>query len=124
MHSNRPKKEETQSMRAITLESFNSSPALHEIPTPQIAPNEVLVRVQASSVNPVDGAIAAGMFKDMLEHEFPVLLGRDFAGVVEQAGEDVGGISEGDEVFCLIPGLSPEGHAGTQGELITLPEAS
>src|ERR687893_795009 len=123
MHSNRPKKEETQSMRAITLESFNSSPALHEIPTPQIAPNEVLVRVQASSVNPVDGAIAAGMFKDMLEHEFPVVLGRDFSGVVEQAGEDVGGISEGDEVFGLIPGLSPKVHAGTWAELITVPES-
>src|SRR5918997_635653 len=123
MHSNRPKKEETQSMRAITLESFNSSPALHEIPTPQIAPNEVLVRVQASSVNPVDGAIAAGMLKDMVEHEFPVVLGRDFSGVVEQAGEDVGGISEGDEVFGFVPGLSPKVHAGTWAELITVPES-
>jgi Zn-dependent alcohol dehydrogenase len=66
-------------MRAITLESFDSGPTLQDIPTPQIAPNEVLVRVQASSVNPVDGAIAAGMLKDMAEHEFPVVLGRDFA---------------------------------------------
>ena len=111
-------------MRAITLESFDKGPTLQEdIPTPQIAPNEVLVRVQASSVNPVDGAIAAGMFKDMLEHEFPVVLGRDFSGVVEQAGEDVGGISEGDEVFGLVPGLSPKVHAGTWAELITVPES-
>src|SRR5918997_918687 len=123
MHSNRPKKEETQSMRAITLESFNSSPALHEIPTPQIAPNEVLVRVQASSVNPVDGAIAAGMLKDMVEHEFPVVLGRDFSGVVEQAGSGVSGTSEGDEVFGFVPGVSPKVHAGTWAELITVPES-
>jgi NADPH2:quinone reductase len=47
----------------------------------------VLVRVRASSVNPLDGGIAAGMLKDMFEHEFPVTLGRDFAGVVEQIGE-------------------------------------
>jgi NADPH:quinone reductase len=76
-------------MRAIVLESFDSSPALREVPTPQIAPNEDLVRVRASSVNPVDGAIAAGMMSAMVEHEFPVVLGRDYAGVVEQAGSDV-----------------------------------
>src|ERR687893_3230212 len=123
MHSNRPKKEETQSMRAITLESFNSSPALQEVPTPQIAPNEVLVRVRASSVNPVDNAIASGMLKDMVEHEFPIVLGRDFSGVVEQAGEDVGGISIGDEVFGFIPGMSPTVHNGSWAELITVPES-
>ena len=48
-------------MRAIMLESFESDHTLQEIPTPQIAPNEVLVRVRASSVNPVDNSIAAGM---------------------------------------------------------------
>ena len=92
-------------MRAITLEGFDSSPALHEIPTPQIAPNEVLVRVHASSVNPIDNAIASGMLKDMVEHEFPIVLGRDFAGVVEQVGSDVSGLSEGDEVFGFVPGM-------------------
>jgi NADPH:quinone reductase-like Zn-dependent oxidoreductase len=58
-------------MRAFTLESFNSSLALHEVPTPQIAPNEVLVRVHASSVNPVDGAIATGMMSGMVEPSSP-----------------------------------------------------
>ena len=111
-------------MRAITLESFDKGPTLQEdIPTPQIAPNEVLVRVQASSVNPVDGAIAAGMLKDVVEHEFPISLGRDFAGVVEQAGSDVRSLSEGDEVFGFIPGMSPKVHAGTWAELITVPES-
>ena len=43
----------------------------------------MLVRVQASSVNAIDNAIAAGMLKDMVPHEFPVTLGRDFAGVIE-----------------------------------------
>ena len=53
-------------MRAITLESFESDPTLQEISTPQIAPNEVLVRVRASSVNPVDNSIAAGMLKRLV----------------------------------------------------------
>jgi NADPH:quinone reductase len=123
MHSKQHKKEEIQTMHAITLESFDSDPTLQEIPIPQIAPNEVLVRVQASSVNPVDGAIAAGMLKDMVEHEFPVVLGRDFAGVVEQAGSDVSDLTEGDEVFGFVPGTDPTVHNGSWAELIAVPES-
>src|SRR5215213_1824610 len=117
MHSKQPE-EEIGTMRAITLESFDSGPTLQDIPTPQIAPNEVLVRVHASSVNPVDGAIAAGMLKDMVEHEFPVVLGRDFAGIVEQAGSEVSGLSVGDEVFGFLPGMGPTVHNGSWAELI------
>jgi NADPH:quinone reductase len=112
-----------ETMRAITLESFESDPTLQEIPTPQIAPNEVLVRVGASSVNPVDNAIVSGMLKDMVAHEFPIVLGRDFAGVVERAGSDVSGISEGQEVFGFIPGMSPTVHDGSWAELIAIPES-
>jgi NADPH:quinone reductase len=109
-------------MRAIMLESFDSSPALREVPTPQIAPNEVLVRVRASSVNPVDGAIAAGMMSAMVEHEFPVVLGRDYAGVVEQAGSDVTRYAEGEEVYGFLPAANPNVHDGTWAELIVVPE--
>src|SRR5829696_234290 len=123
MQSEQPNKEEIQTMRAITLESFESDPTLQDIPTPQIAPEEVLVRVRASSVNPVDGAIAAGMLKDMVEHEFPVVLGRDFSGVVEQAGSDVRDISEGDEVFGFVPGTGPTVHNGSWAELVAVPES-
>src|SRR5215212_8524524 len=110
-------------MRAITLESFESGPALQEIPAPTPADNEVLVRVYASSVNPVDNSIASGMLKEMVAHEFPIVLGRDFAGVVEQAGSDVRGISEGDEVFGFVPGMGPTVHNGSWAELIADHEA-
>src|SRR5215216_3040933 len=123
MQSEQPNKEEIQTMRAITLESFDSDPTLQDIPTPQIAPNEVLVRVRASSVNPMDNAIASGMLKDMVEYEFPIVLGRDFAGVVEQAGSDVSGLSEGDEVFGFVPGMGPTVHNGSWAELIAVPES-
>jgi len=66
-------------MRAITLESFDSSPKLHEVPTPQIAPNDVLVRVHASSINAFDVDVAAGMLRGMMECQFPVTIGRDLA---------------------------------------------
>jgi NADPH:quinone reductase len=109
-------------MRAVTLDGFDSGPALHEIPTPQVASDEVLVRVRASSVNPVDGAIAAGMMSSMVEHEFPVVLGRDYSGVVEQVGSDVTRYAEGDEVYGFLPAASPTVHEGTWAELIVVPE--
>jgi NADPH:quinone reductase-like Zn-dependent oxidoreductase len=110
-------------MKAITLTELGTQPALRtDQPAPTPGPAEVLVRVRASSVNPVDNAIAAGMLKDMVEHVFPITLGRDYAGVVEQIGADVTGFSVGDEVFGFIPGVSPSVHAGSWAELIVVPE--
>jgi NADPH:quinone reductase len=80
------------------------------------------VRVRASSVNPVDNAIAAGMMSAMVEHEFPVVLGRDYAGVVERAGSDVTRYTEGQEVYGFAPAANPTVHDGTWAELIVVPE--
>jgi NADPH:quinone reductase len=111
-------------MKAITIDELGTQPALRaDQPAPTPGPDEVLVRVRASSVNPVDNAIAAGMLKDMVEHEFPITLGRDYAGIVEQVGADVTGFSVGDEVFGSIPGMIPTVHAGSWAELIVVPES-
>jgi NADPH:quinone reductase len=61
--------------------------------------------------------------KEMAEHEFPVTLGRDFAGVVEQVGDGVTGLSAGDEVFGFVPAMVPAVHAGSWAESIVVPEA-
>ncbi len=59
-------------MKAVTWNEFGAQPALRDdLPEPTAGADEVLVRVHASSVNPVDNAIAAGMLKDMVPHEFP-----------------------------------------------------
>jgi NADPH:quinone reductase-like Zn-dependent oxidoreductase len=111
-------------MKAFTWDELGAQPALREdLPNPAPAAGEVLVRVQASSVNPVDNAIAAGMLKDMVEHVFPVTLGRDFAGVVEKVGADVSGVSVGDEVLGFVPAMGPAVQAGTWAELIVVPES-
>ena len=80
------------------------------------------MRVRASSVNPVDAYIAGGVLNGMVEHEFPVVLGRDYAGVVEQAGSAVTGYAVGDEVFGFLPHGSPGIHDGTWAELILVSE--
>jgi NADPH2:quinone reductase len=110
-------------MRAFTLDSFDSPPRLRDgIPEPHPADGELLVRVHASSVNPVDAFIAAGYLKQFAEYEFPVTLGRDFAGVVEATGGSVGSYRPGDEVYGFHPGANPTVRDGTWADLITVPE--
>ena len=110
-------------MRAFTLESFDAPPGLRDdLATPAPREREVLVRVQASSVNGVDVAIAGGVLMEMVEYEFPVMLGRDFAGTVEQVGESAGRHDVGDEVFGWVLHANPTVHEGSWAEQITLPE--
>src|SRR5215217_6670839 len=111
-------------MRAITLEGPDTAPALREdLPEPTATDNEVVVRVHASSVNPVDNSIAAGMLAQMgVEYEYPVVLGRDYAGVVEHAGSVVSGYRTGDRVFGFMLHANPTAHDGAWAELITVTE--
>jgi NADPH2:quinone reductase len=111
-------------MKAVTLTAFDTPPELQDdLPAPTPAPTEVLVRVHGASVNPVDNGIAAGMLKQMgVEYEFPVILGRDYAGVVEQVGADVTGLAPGDEVFGFLLHANPAARDGSWAELITVPE--
>src|SRR5215218_7864260 len=111
-------------MKAVTLDAFDTPPRLRDdLPAPTPAPDEVLVRVHASSVNPADNGIAAGMLKQMgLEYEFPVILGRDYAGVVEQVGAEATGYSVGDEVFGFLLHANPTVRDGSWAELIAVPQ--
>lgn len=110
-------------MKAVTVNALGSPPALRaDLPAPTPEANEVLIRVHASSANPVDNAIAAGMLTSMVEHEFPVTLGRDYAGVVEQVGTDVTRYAVGDNVYGFLLHANPTVHDGSWAELITVPE--
>jgi NADPH:quinone reductase-like Zn-dependent oxidoreductase len=110
-------------MRAFTLDSFDARPALRDgLPEPAVAADELLVRVRASAVNPVDIFIAGAGLRGMVEYEFPVVLGRDFAGTVERVGTAVGRYQVGDEVFGFLLHANPTVHDGSWAELITVPE--
>jgi NADPH2:quinone reductase len=111
-------------VKAVTLNAFDTPPVLREdLPAPSPASNEVLVRVNASSVNPADNSIATGMLRQMgVEYEFPVILGRDYAGVVEQVGSDVARYRVGDEVFGFLLHANPTVRDGSWAELIAVPE--
>src|ERR671910_2490792 len=94
-------------MRAFVLPDFERQPALADIPTPEAGPGEVLVRVRAASVNGIDLSIASGRLQGMLDYDFPVVLGKDFAGRVEAVGSGVNGFAAGDRVFGVVFHPSP-----------------
>jgi NADPH2:quinone reductase len=109
-------------MRAVTLEGFGTPAVVRDdLPAPAVGAMQVLVRVEASSANPVDNAIAAGMLKDMLDHDFPVTLGRDYAGVVEEAGPDAVGFTAGDAVFGFLRHANPSVADGAWAEFVSVP---
>jgi NADPH:quinone reductase len=109
-------------VKAFVLEDFDSEPRLREdLPDPEPGDGELVVRVSASSVNPVDNAIAGGMMRDFAEYRFPVVLGRDFAGVVERVGAGVDSFQAGEEVFGFAPTTDPDVHGGAWTDLAAVP---
>lgn len=73
-----------------------------DLPRPVPGPDDLLVRVHAASVNPVDHKIRAGLLKPLLHFDFPLTLGNDVAGVVEAVGDAVSGFGVGDRVFARL----------------------
>ena len=106
-------------MRALAFDEFGAAPALHDIDLPEPAAGEVRVRVHAASVNGFDLAVAAGYLKDMMEHRFPVVLGKDFAGVIDAVGDEVSGYAVGDRVFGVVTKAFL--GDGSLGEYVTVP---
>ncbi|MBB4636036.1 NADP-dependent oxidoreductase [Longimicrobium terrae] len=108
-------------MKAVVLPDFDSAPELRRIPVPEPVEGEVRVRVHAASINGFDVSVAAGRAKGMMEHRFPVVLGKDFAGTVESVGAGVAAFSAGDRVFGVV--TKPYLGDGSLGEFVTVPVA-
>ena len=108
-------------MKAIATTDFGSPVTVVEIPAPEPGEGELLVRVASSSINGFDLSVASGRLKGMMEHRFPVVLGKDFAGTVEAIGPGVDGFAEGDALFGVV--IKPELGDGGFGEQIAAPAA-
>ncbi|MBB6346126.1 NADP-dependent oxidoreductase [Nonomuraea muscovyensis] len=97
----------------MAFTDFGADLAATDLPVPEPGPDEVLVRVLASSVNGFDLGVLGGYLKGSYDYEFPVVLGKDFAGTVTAVGADVTGWTPGEDVFGVVmrPTLGQGGFA-------------
>ena len=89
-----------------------------DVPEPTVGNTDVLVKVSAASINPLDSMVRNGEFKQLLKYKTPFVLGHDVAGVVTKVGADVRGFAVGDEVFARPRDL----RIGTFAEYIAIDE--
>lgn len=88
-------------MKAVRIHQYGSSSKLsyEEVARPEISSNEVLVKVHAAGVNPVDWKIREGYLQELISYDLPLTLGWDVSGVVEAVGSEVANLNVGDQVY-------------------------
>jgi NADPH2:quinone reductase len=105
-------------MRAVTVNHFGEMPQVVDLTTPVAGPGQVLIKLAAASMNPMDCTLAAGKWRPA-PVTFPMVLGVDGAGLVEAVGEGTTRFAPGDKVFgqLFIP---PVGAFGTYAEYLAV----
>ena len=93
-------------MKAIRIHQYGGPEVLAEVEMQRPVPGqgEVLIKVQAASVNPIDWKLRAGHMKEVFPLTFPATLGWDVSGTVEEIGDNVTRFKRGDEVYALVEG--------------------
>lgn len=105
-------------MQAAVINKYgqNVEIKLSEVAKPSIQSNQVLIKIAAAGVNPVDFHVRNGMLAESGTHTLPLILGWDAAGTIEEIGEDVDHFSLDDEVFVF----SPIGEQGTYAQYLAV----
>ncbi len=103
----------TSTMKAVVIHEYGGPEVLkyEDILRPEPKDDQLLIRVIAAGVNPVDGMIRSGMFDKERNRSFPIILGGDVAGVVEKVGSKVTKFKPGDSVFAYVSLDSSGGYA-------------
>jgi NADPH:quinone reductase-like Zn-dependent oxidoreductase len=107
-------------MKAYGITARDTQPTQLDLTQPEPAPGEILVTVEAASVNGFDLSVAAGYVWDMLPHEFPVVLGRDLVGTVSAVGDGVDQFRVGDRVAGVIPSMNLGSRTGSFADSVAL----
>jgi NADPH:quinone reductase-like Zn-dependent oxidoreductase len=112
-------------MKGVLLYQYGGPEQLRyeETEVPGYGDNEVLVRVKATSINPIDWKVRSGEAKDRFPVEFPAILGRDLAGEVVEAGRAVTGFQKGMRVMALANGTYAEYTVTKADVLAAIPDA-
>src|SRR5262252_2926786 len=88
----------------VMIDKFGSREVMkfRKLPIPTPGPKEILLKVKAASVNPVDWKIREGQYPAIKSDKLPYVLGRDVSGVVEACGPETNGHQKGDEIFVAF----------------------
>lgn len=106
-------------MKAMVIDRYGKVPMrMTEMPTPEIAEDEVLAEIHAASINPIDFKIRDGKMKLLLTYQMPLILGNDFSGVVAKVGAKVTHFKVGDEIYAR----PRKSNIGTFAEYISIHE--
>ena len=89
-------------MKALAIRRYKAPMKMVELPRPEPGPGDLLVRVRAASVNPVDYKIRDGVVKVLIPYSFPLILGNDLAGDVEAIGPGVTKFKVGDAIYSRL----------------------
>jgi NADPH2:quinone reductase len=111
-------------MRAMAIEEFGGPDRVKPmtLSRPKPTRGQILIRVVAAGVNPVDWKIRDGLLRDALPHAFPIILGWDVAGIVDELGEGASRFRKGDKVWAYA--RKPVIQWGTWAEFVAVPETS
>jgi NADPH:quinone reductase-like Zn-dependent oxidoreductase len=100
-------------MKAIVVHEYGGPEVLkyEEVPRPEPKDDQILIRVIAAGVNPVDAMIRSGMFAKYEKDVFPIIPGADIAGIVEKVGSMITRFKAGDPVFAYVSLKGGGGYA-------------
>ncbi|MEI7188182.1 NADP-dependent oxidoreductase [Dickeya dianthicola] len=109
-----------KTMKAFTFKRYGKHPELgfDDVDYPALNANEILVKVYAAGLNPIDNMIPTGIFKPVLHFKLPATLGSDLSGVVIEVGSRVTRFTPGDEIFASIFDMG----TGSLAEFAVVPE--
>lgn len=97
-------------MKAAQHTTYNKNKLtlnITDLPKPNIQPNQVLVKVTAAGVNPLDNMISRGEVKMIVPYKLPQTAGNELVGLVEEVGSGMTGFALGDRVFGRLPRFLP-----------------
>lgn len=111
-------------MKAIVIQQFGEPKTLQltEIKTPIISDDQVLIKVVAAGLNPVDTKIRAGVHKSCKDLQLPAILGKDMSGIIEEVGKNVQNFKVGDAVFGCINHTYAEYVAASPEMIVKKPD--
>lgn len=108
-------------MQAVAVRAFHSPPELTDLPQPSPGKGEVLVKMAAAGINPLDWKVADGIYEGRRAHVFPLVLGVDGAGIVESVAKGVARFRPGDRIFGQF--LHDPVGQGTFADFAIVPES-